>query len=373
MSQFVLWFSIAIITLIAALMFVMPAMVRPTLPLGVSVPQSRIAEPVVRTSVRRYRMALAGAWIVGIALTLLLYSPFPVAASIVPVLAVLVLGALAYVISRTAIIRAKDDGNWYQGVSVRLTADVSADSAAAHPPFAWIIAAVVILLAATAIGVAAYPHLPDPTPIHWNDAGHADGYAAKSVWSVFGSLMVGFGVIVLLFACSFLVRLSPTRATPTDDPAQQDRRTALQRRLMSSLLGQLAVVISIQIGCLAVAGWLAPGAPGLMVAGAIVLVVLLLVVLIVFVVRYRRAVASWSASPQTSRADAPDDDRYWRGGMVYINRNDPAVFVPKRFGVGWTVNLGSVGGIALGILLLVIVIAAIVTAIVAPGAGHQRS
>lgn len=366
MSQFVLWLSIVIVTLVAALMYVMPALVRPTLPLGVSVPQSRIAEPVVRASIRRYRMALIGAWIVGVALAVILFSPLPVAASIVPILVVLVLGVLAYLLSRTAIVRAKDDGKWYQNVPVRLTADITADSARAHPPVAWIIAAVVILLAATAVGVAMYPQLQGPVPVHWNAAGHADNYASKSVWSVFGPLMAGFGVIALLFACSFLARVSPSRAVVTDDPAQRDRRNALQRRLISSLLGQLAVVIAAQIGWLAVAGWIDPGAPWLVVTGVVVFLLLLLIVLAVFVLRYHRAVAAWGESAKTSRADAPDDDRYWRGGVIYINRDDPAVFVPKRFGIGWTVNLGSAGGIALGVALLVIVAGAIILAAVAP-------
>lgn len=34
------------------------------------------------------------------------------------------------------------------------------------------------------------------------------------------------------------------------------------------------------------------------------------------------------------------DDRHWKWGMVYINRADPALLVEKRFGVGWTLNLG---------------------------------
>jgi uncharacterized membrane protein len=366
MSQFVLWLSIVIVTLVAALMFVMPALVRPTLPLGVSVPQSRVSEPVVRASIRRYRMALVGAWIVGIALAAVLFSPLPVAASIVPILVVLVLGVLAYLFSRAAIVRAKDDGNWYQNVPVRLTADITADSARAHPPVAWIIAAVVILLAATAVGVALYPQLPNPVAVHWNAAGHADNYAAKSVWSVFGPLMAGFGVIALLFACSFLVRVSPSRAVVTDDPAQRGRRNALQRRLMSSLLGQLAVMIAAQFGWLSIAGWLYPAAPWLVVVGVVVFLVLLLIVLAVFILRYHRAVAAWGGSEKAMRADAPDDDRYWRGGAIYINRDDPAVFVPKRFGIGWTVNLGSAGGIALGVAVLLVVAGAIVLAAVAP-------
>ena len=36
-----------------------------------------------------------------------------------------------------------------------------------------------------------------------------------------------------------------------------------------------------------------------------------------------------------------DDDALWRGGLVYVNQDDPAVFVPRRFGIGWTVNLGN--------------------------------
>ena len=36
-----------------------------------------------------------------------------------------------------------------------------------------------------------------------------------------------------------------------------------------------------------------------------------------------------------------DDDKYWRGGMFYVNRDDHALMVPRRFGVGWTLNFGN--------------------------------
>src|SRR5579884_326149 len=35
-----------------------------------------------------------------------------------------------------------------------------------------------------------------------------------------------------------------------------------------------------------------------------------------------------------------DDDRYWYNGIFYNNPDDPALFVPKRFGLGWTLNFG---------------------------------
>ena len=56
-----------------------------------------------------------------------------------------------------------------------------------------------------------------------------------------------------------------------------------------------------------------------------------------------------------------DDDRFWKGGLIYINRDDPAIMVGNRFGVGWTPNLGNpkarllYGGILAVIIALVVV------------------
>ena len=36
-----------------------------------------------------------------------------------------------------------------------------------------------------------------------------------------------------------------------------------------------------------------------------------------------------------------DDDKHWRGGLFYINREDPALMVPRRFGLGWALNFGN--------------------------------
>ncbi len=33
-----------------------------------------------------------------------------------------------------------------------------------------------------------------------------------------------------------------------------------------------------------------------------------------------------------------DDDQYWKLGQFYFNKDDPAIFIEKRFGVGWTNN-----------------------------------
>ena len=49
-----------------------------------------------------------------------------------------------------------------------------------------------------------------------------------------------------------------------------------------------------------------------------------------------------------------DNDDNWILGTFYNNPNDPSLFVQKRFGVGWTINIGSIKGKILFFFLLLI-------------------
>ena len=44
---------------------------------------------------------------------------------------------------------------------------------------------------------------------------------------------------------------------------------------------------------------------------------------------------------QTSDRLHVDDDRYWKFGVFYCNPDDASLFLPERFGVGWTLNWGA--------------------------------
>ena len=49
-----------------------------------------------------------------------------------------------------------------------------------------------------------------------------------------------------------------------------------------------------------------------------------------------------------------DDDSYWKLGIIYFNPYDPSIFVPKRMGIGWTVNFGRPAGLVILIALIVV-------------------
>ena len=63
----------------------------------------------------------------------------------------------------------------------------------------------------------------------------------------------------------------------------------------------------------------------------------------------------------TATGMSRDDDEHWLLGTIYCNHDDPSIFVPKRFGIGWTSNVARwetwalvAGIVALTALLLVL-------------------
>lgn len=364
MTAFVLVFAPVFTALFGLLFSSVVALRPPTLPLSVRVPQSHIADPVVLTAIRRFRWGLVVAWGVTAALTavLALADAAPLAA-VLPVLLYTALAILDLVLSRRVIIRAKRDSNWFAGVPVRVSAQLTTP-AYRHPPIIWPALAVIVLATATAVDVALYPSLPDPIAVHFDAAGDPDRFAAKSVWSVFGILMIGAAVVVLLSVISVFAARYAAR-TQTDDTAQQaSLRTQVQRTLLTAMLSELAFVIALGISAIELTQRLLPGARWTVAACAIGLVVLVMVVVIGNVARARVQLRPANVrDPEQSRPDAVDDDDHWKGGLLYLNREDPAVLVPRRFGLGWTFNLGRPGGIAITAALL-LVIAGLATSVI---------
>ncbi len=91
-------------------------------------------------------------------------------------------------------------------------------------------------------------------------------------------------------------------------------------------------------------------------------IVLIAAILILFLPTLRsRKQPGASADGQSAEPMYSDDDRYWFG-FFYNNPDDPNLFVPKRYSLGWTVNFGHPAGkliaaVMLGMLLLPIALA----------------
>ncbi|HXO50875.1 MAG TPA: DUF5808 domain-containing protein, partial [Mycobacterium sp.] len=67
---------------------------------------------------------------------------------------------------------------------------------------------------------------------------------------------------------------------------------------------------------------------------------ILVAVVVAVVVLARNNLAGDEAEEVTGMTHR-DDDMYWRGGLFYVNPEDHTLVVPRRFGLGWTLNFGN--------------------------------
>lgn len=58
-----------------------------------------------------------------------------------------------------------------------------------------------------------------------------------------------------------------------------------------------------------------------------------------------------------------DNDAHWKAGIFYFNPQDPSLFLPERFGIGWTLNWGRPAAWAIMAALLAVVVAFIAFAL----------
>lgn len=203
------------------------------------------------------------------------------------------------------------------------------------------VAAVVILLVAIALGAYYYPRLPDPIPTHWNAAGQADAFKAKTVWSVFGVLFVGIAVVGGMLLLERFTVASTVR-TPTE------------ARTYNLIFGYMNLWMAGLFSWIAYASWnnmnLGPLFIVLTLMGSLPMLLILGFNLPAIMKEHKALLAS----------DEPSmNPKYWVwGGMFYSNDRDPRVWVPKppHMGIGSTVNLASSGGrmFMIGILVLVL-------------------
>ncbi len=75
--------------------------------------------------------------------------------------------------------------------------------------------------------------------------------------------------------------------------------------------------------------------PALLVIGGV-----LIAIILVLFWHPQRSRTKTSTDRKLTNVVFRDDDRYWSTGFLYNNPDDPALFVPKRFGLGWTLNFG---------------------------------
>ena len=160
---------------------------------------------------------------------------------------------------------------------------------------------------------AHWDEIPARFPVHWDWNGQPNGWANKTPMGVFGDLYIG-GAGLLFIALLGIGMVYGARRTPF--------RTGVLKILLGTMYMMAYVIVAVALLPLH-----RIGPAGLMVP---------IVVSVVAILAYSFKLA---VDPDSGTDPTPDSCWYW--SQIYYNPADPAIFVQRRVGIGYTLNLGN--------------------------------
>ncbi len=199
-----------------------------------------------------------------------------------------------------------------------------------------------LLLAAAAGWLAVHwPEMPERIPIHWDLAGRPDRWVGKSPAAALGPLfltVVNCGMLLLVAGAVSRWSRRIAAAGPRARREESFRRITLWILLGSEYLGA-GITVWLTLAMTAGGRQLRPGPVGLLAVVAVGIAVM-----VVVLVRAGQGGSRLEPAAEAGAGTGPGDgteDRSWKAGIIYWNRRDPALFVEKRFGIGYTLNFGN--------------------------------
>jgi len=204
----------------------------------------------------------------------------------------------------------------------------------------------------------AYKNVPNPFPIHYNAEGIADSFVNKEGFKGFFYLvlfptLIQVGMIVFLAVLNkFAINSKVEINSGTLEEIKKQRKVF--KKVNSILLFIIALEISLMFAFVqfcTIYSW------NINLVNIIGLSTILITVIIFLIISYKIGQGGKNIKFDKEEKEVyRDDDKNWILGSFYYNKNDPSIFVEKRIGVGWDINLGNPIGALLMIVPFVLLI-----------------
>ncbi len=339
---------------------VMPYIARKTICFGISVPSGQHGNEELAVLRRGYAKmsALVGALISAAYIALLFILPETAATALLGIFILLYIVAVSalYLRKWRQVKALKQRLGWESASRSDVAADTRFPAAKRAVSPAWFTLYILIIAATVLIGVLLYDTIPAKVVMQADMSGNITRMAEKGPGLIlFAPAMQA--VMSLVFALVYWAMLKTPPVIDPDNPEVSSRQNAVFKHRWSAWTVAFGAVmlltfLSVQLTIVQLIDTFAAGWVSVAAAGAAAVSVLAI------------SLATGQSGSRVrfgKKADGTvirrDDDRYWKWGSLYVNREDPALFVEKRFGIGFTVNFGR----PLAVLLFVGLIALIVT------------
>lgn len=195
---------------------------------------------------------------------------------------------------------------------------------------------VVVLILIGMYGISQYNSIPDTIPTHWGPSGAADAFTEKSFIKVISQIFMNIGIaIVVSITCVGSLKSRIKLSVDNISDSKKSNLYYLNKFAIAFFVLNLSTQVMFMTILIATIN--ASNVNPIIIWGCTIVIIIISLYLTYF----------YYKSPSKGKNavySVDDDDSLWILGTFYNNPNDASLFVQKRFGVGWTINIGTTNG-----------------------------
>lgn len=357
--------SLVILLLLAVIQAVVPYVMKRTIVFGVLIPEQSIWDSRVLSYKKNYFMfasIFSLLSIGGFCIWVSLKKPSDdllIFVSTAIEFAILFISLALYFYFHSKTKRYKAEMQWPEKLKQVGIADLSVRAEDSLTPWYIYFLPIIMTIGLLGYSIMQYDLFPEQIPIHWGVSGEPDGFTDKSLFTAIQLPLLLLVLQLMFVGINLGMKFSGIKLSATNLQASKQRQLTL-RKATSWFLFFTVLMLTILFTFFQLTT-IHPK----MFEHSILKVVIpfgtLILILVGTVILTVKVGLSDKKQPQSNVENTMmdlDDDRYWKAGLFYFNKNDPSIFVEKRFGVGWTINFANPLGYLLifGPLILIFLI-----------------
>ncbi|WP_249872769.1 DUF1648 domain-containing protein [Oceanobacillus saliphilus] len=342
MSSFILVFLLILIPVFISTMFI-PYWTRRTESFGISIPEEIYNTKELKALRNRYAvftgiLSLMTSFIFLISSLVLSHEFVMSILFTVSIVLYIIISFLIYLKFHREMKRMKEKENWSKEKSQQVFIDIRFRNHRLTHSNLWFIISFLIAIITFVITIQSYQQIPERIPMQYNFAGEVTNWADKSHRTVLINPILQMYIIMLFLFINTMIGKAKQQIDP-ENPEESMRGNILFRRRWSAYIIISGLALSLMFSLIQLSIIYPIHQQFLTAVPLVITFGLIMGAVILSITTGQGGSRIKSTSSKSGKIINRDDDKYWKLGQFYYNKQDPALFLEKRFGVGWTINL----------------------------------
>lgn len=349
--------NLVIFSFLIGIEVMMPKLTRKDIVFSIRVPIEVLNDPRIKEVIDNYRKKLLRATVpIALVISLMVNGDTRPIAYIIGIFSVTGLSIFYFLKSREQIKELKEKEQWtFKKRQVTIAETQKREEKNFLTLVAFIFGGLMVLGNAIYVKVN-YLNFPSEIPYHWNIQGVGTQSIPKTPLSAFLLPGIQLFIFIIMFVAYKSIKLSKVQLDVEDPKQSKIRNDIFKKRWTGAVISIMFLLLSLfSLYNFDTGGAINISPESYNFISILIIVLVFLIAVITAITTGQGGSRLKDKTVETIQEMNRDDDRFWKFGMIYYNKNDPSIFIEKRFGVGFTMNFANPIAIALLVGLFVLI------------------